>query len=312
MLTPSRFPHEPFTAADLRSIEIPRGDLRTALADGRVRRVLRGVYVEAHLEDTVSLRVAAARRVIASGSVVRDRTAAWLHGVDALSWAETEVLPPIETCVRRFEAPTRRAGVDGRTRDLLPRDVMDLDGVLVTTPLRTAIDLGCNLKRRSALASMDALSRLHGLERSQFFAELPRFRGRRGVRQVRPLVPLVDWRRESQRESWTALAISDAGLPAPEPQYWIEIGGVPVWRLDFAYPRHRIAIEYDGEEWHDRTPEQRKNDRDRRDWMRKDGWIIIVVTKAELGPDGPGAWIQTLTEALGDRATTMRRWVAPH
>ena len=76
---------------------------------------------------------------------------------------------------------------------------------------------------------------------------LARYRRRRGVIQLRQLVQLVDPRVESERESWVLLAIHDAGLPLPEPQYWIEIDGVPTYRLDFAYPRLRVCVEYDGD-----------------------------------------------------------------
>ena len=36
-------------------------------------------------------------------------------------------------------------------------------GLRVTTPLRTALDLGCLLRRREAKASLDAFCRLHGI-----------------------------------------------------------------------------------------------------------------------------------------------------
>ena len=42
---------------------------------------------------------------------------------------------------------------------------------------------------------------------------------------MRELIALVDPRAESARESWTRLAIHDAGIVAPEPQVWIEIDG---------------------------------------------------------------------------------------
>ena len=35
--------------------------------------------------------------VISAHSVVCDRTAAWIHGIDVYAWHETEILPPIES-----------------------------------------------------------------------------------------------------------------------------------------------------------------------------------------------------------------------
>ena len=54
--------------------------------------------------------------------------------------------------------------------------------------------------------------------------------------QLRELIARVDTRAESARESWTRLAIHDAGLPRPTPQYWVLIDGHPTYRLDLAYP----------------------------------------------------------------------------
>ena len=45
-------------------------------------------------------------------------------------------------------------------RTVLPRDLMDVGGLCVTTPLRTALDLGRFLTRDQALSALDALLRL--------------------------------------------------------------------------------------------------------------------------------------------------------
>lgn len=299
---------EPATLAELRGRGLSKWQVIAHQEAGELRRVLHGVYVGAQVADSLELRVRAARKVIRPGSVVRDRTAAWLHGVDVFGYAETEVLPPIETCVLPHGSPTVRGGVDGRRRDLLPRDLMIVDGLTLTTPLRTALDLGCHLKRSMAFAALDQFKGKHDLTDADFNRELPRFKGRRGVRQLRPLIPLSEGRAESVRESWTRLAIIDDGLPVPELQYWIEIRGIPVWRLDHAYPRHRVAVEYNGEEWHDWTDEQREHDRQRREWLEEHGWIVIIVEKADFAPGRRGAWLDDLAEALCERRTSTMRW----
>lgn len=300
-------PTRPFTTAQARDLDLSRKRLALCLRDGLLRRVLHGVYLRSDQPDTVETRVACAALVIAPGSVVRDRTAAWIHGISVLTAAEQEVLPPIETCVRRFCAPSDRVGVDGRTRDLAEHDVMSIDGVLVTTPLRTALDLGCNLHRRDALAALDQFMRLHELTRQQLREGAVRYFRRRGVVQLRQLIPIADPRSESVRESWTRLEIIDAGLPAPEPQFWIEVDGVPTYRLDLAYPRHRIAVEYDGEEFHARTEEQRRRDARRRRWLREHGWTVIVVCNGDFGGADLDRWLGELRAALRSRYSN-RRW----
>lgn len=176
----------------------------------------------------------------------------------------------------------------------------------MTTPMRTALDLGCNLRRRDALAVLDQFRRRHGLTLEQLVEETGRFRGRRGVVQLRGLLPLSDPRSESVRETWVRLSLRDAGLPTPVPQHWVEIGGSPRYRLDLAYPAHRIAIEYDGGEFHDASDEQRARDRVRRDWLREQGWTVIVVRNGDFTGDRLDRWIGRVRAALRDRPNNLR------
>jgi hypothetical protein len=301
------WPIGPFTLADLRALEIPEGRLRRALRDGVVRRLVRGVFVSAQTPDSIELFAQAVARVVQPHHVVTDRTAAWLHGIDVFVWAELDLAPVVETCALRWHEPTGIAGVDARTRDLRPSDITTVHGVSVTTPLRTALDLGCTLRRREAYAALNAMAARHGLTREEYLTSLPRYRRRRGVRQLRTLLQIVEPRVESERESWVLLEIHDATLPVPEPQYWIDIDGVPTFRLDFAYPRLRVCVEYDGEEWHSKTPEQREDDEARRGWLRDNGWTVIVVRRGDFTAQARDRWISELREALRP-AYTNRRW----
>ncbi|WP_435768684.1 type IV toxin-antitoxin system AbiEi family antitoxin domain-containing protein [Nocardioides sp. SYSU DS0651] len=300
-------PEQPFTTADAQSWGLTRKQIERALDSGQIVRCARGVYAPAALTGTPADRARAIRPGLAPHHVVTDRTAAWIHGADAFGWAEHDISVPVETCALRGHNPTRRAEADGRTRDLAATDVVVIDGLRVTTPLRTALDLGCHLRRREALAAMIDLARLHGFGVAELRRELPRFRGRRGVVQLRQLVPLVDARIESAREAWTWLAIHDAGLPMPEPQVWVEIDGEPAFRLDFAYRHARVGVEYDGFDAHDRTPGQREYDERRRAWLREEGWVVIVVRRGDFTGAALDRWLGELREALRPSYST-RRW----
>lgn len=301
------FPERPFTLAMAEQYGIGGRRVRSAVRQGTLRRVLRGVFVQADIEDSIELRAASASLVVGATSVVTDRTAAWIHGIDVLTFGEKDVLPPIESCVTRRHSRTRRAGVDGRTRDLAPEDIMVVSDVRVTTPLRTALDLGCHLHRKDALAALDQFMRHHAITRTQLATGATGYCRRRGVVQLRQLIPLADERAESPRESWTRLAVIDAGLTCPEPQHWIEIDGVPTYRLDLAYPRLRVAIEYDGEELHGRTPEQRRHDAERRAWLERNDWTIVLVHNGDFTGEALDRWLRELRAAL--RPTySNRRW----
>jgi hypothetical protein len=238
--------------------------------------------------------------------IVTDRTAAWLHGIDTHVYGEHDDPPPVETCALRWRAPSGLAGVEGRTRDLRDADMMVLHGVPVTTPLRTALDLGCCLRRREAFAALCAFARAHHLTRRDLRHAVPRFRRRRGVVQLRELIELVDPRIESQREAWVLLAIADAQLPLPEPQVWIEVDGAPAYRLDFAYRRRRVYVEYDGHDAHS-SEQQRAYDDTRRTWLREHGWTVIIVREGDFSDDALDRWLGDLRAALVP-GYTNRRW----
>ncbi|MBZ5740882.1 hypothetical protein [Nocardioides mangrovi] len=305
------WPPSPFTLADLREQDISESARRGALAAGEVRRVLRGVFAEADVPDTLDFRARCLARVVRPHHVITDRTAAWLHGVDVHTSAELTDLPPLETCALRGRRPTSLTGVDGRSRDLLPADVTNVQGLRVTTPLRTALDLGCCLRRREAYAALNAFARTFGLTRQDYLRSIGRYRGRRGVVQLRELVAFVDPRHESPRESWVYLEIGARGLPLPEPQVWVEIDVGISYRLDFAYPDSLVCVEYDGFEDHDRTREQQERDEARRRDLRALGWIVIVVKCGDFTDVRLDRWIGQLRDALHLRAVTPyspRRW----
>lgn len=297
MLRPVEFPPSPFTWPQAKKLGIPRHRLRSALANREIRKVLTGVYARSEVPDTIEVRAQAALLVISPFAVVCDRTAAWIHGIDVLAYRELDILPPLETYVLRGHDPTTRPECAGGTRDLLPVDVCQIQGLPVTTPLRTAMDLGCKLSRRDALAALDGFMRMHGITRSDMRRLLPRYFRRRGVVQLRELIPLADPRAESQGESWTRLGIIDAGLPTPVPQYWVCVDGRPTYRLDLAYPRARVAVEYDGREFHEGEV-QREADKARRAWLRDNGWTVIVVDKDSFTPLRLAAWLGELRVAL--------------
>lgn len=302
-------PATPFTIATARKAGLPARRLRRALELGLVTRALYGVYLRADIELTLEVRLAAAVLVISPHAIVCDRTAAWIWGVDVHDFRALDQVPPVETFVLRGHDPTDRREVRGGTRDLLPCDWAEVGGVRVTTPLRTALDLGCRLPRRQALAAMDALMRAHPFTRADMMRLLARYRRRRGVVQLRQLVPYVDPRAESPRESWTRLEILDHGLPAPELQFWVMVDGIPVYRLDLAYPHARIAIEYDGVEFHS-SPGDRERDRARRQWLLNHGWTVIVVDRVAFTRKGDLGWLVEVRTALAAAQHVVRRSAA--
>ncbi|MBA3309366.1 MAG: type IV toxin-antitoxin system AbiEi family antitoxin domain-containing protein [Nocardioidaceae bacterium] len=273
----------PFTHLEAVDAGITPRVLRRMVREGEVRRVLRGVYVDSATGDNLSLRSEALAKVLPRDAVVCDRTAAWLHGADILGPDGRLTVPPIEVFRTNGGSRIRRAGCAGGTRSLdLDRDITEVNGILTTNPLRTALDLGRLLKRGEAIGAMDAMMRAGGFTREDLARELPRFKGARWVRQLRRLVPLVDGRSESPAESLTRLRLIDAGLPAPELQWKVcNAAGIVIYRLDLAYPGIMLAIEYDGEEFHT-SAEQQARDEQRRARLRRMGWTVVVLRRRHV------------------------------
>jgi hypothetical protein len=299
-------PAVPVTWGTAAAHGISAARFRQAVRRGLVRPVLRGVFVRVDVCLTLEVKLAAAALVINDSAVGCDRTAAWIWGVDVHSWGELDDVPPLETYVLRGARPTQRGEVRGGERDLLPVDWVVVGGVKVTTPVRTAMDLGCCLPRRHALAAMDALMRAHGFTHREMSTLLCRYFRRRGVVQLRELVPLVDPRAESQPESWTRLELIDNGLPSPELQWWVDVDGVPTYRLDIAYVHALVAVEYNGDEFHNSAADREK-DRLRREWLEAHGWIVIVVDRSDFSGASERFWPGEVAAALGRAQQPPRR-----
>lgn len=293
-------PSEPFLRRDL---DVSRRTFDSLVASGEIRQILRGVYVAGD-DDGWSMRAKAVALVAEPHHVFIDRTAAWLHGIDVLNYRELDALPPVEVATLPGLVRTERTGTHGRNRALLPEDIEVRGDCRLTTVRRTALDLGCNLNRPDAYATLNQFSRLHNALSGQLAEDLARFRGRRGVVQLRELLPLVDPRIESPGESWLRLAIHNAQLPSPTPQVWVDADGES-FRLDFAYAKARIAIEYDGEKFHSQAHDIAHDER-RRQWLRDHGWLVIVVRSADLRSPALEAWTGRVRAALASARSNLR------
>jgi hypothetical protein len=164
---------------------------------------------------------------------------------------------------------------------LAEHDLMRVEGIVVTTPLRTAIDLGRKLRPDRAVGALDGLLRTGTFLRADLERDLPRFKGFRGIVQLRALAPLADARAESPAESklrfhWLC------SRELPKPQLQIELQNPfsdRPWRIDLGVEELRYGVEYDGEEFHS-DPDQQESDRRKREYAREMlGWTVDVLRK---------------------------------
>ncbi len=218
---------EPFTPLMARSVGVDRAALERMLRHGVLRRVVKGVYVDAMAPDTRELRGSALQLVVPATKVVHGRTASWLYGV------------PVSSGGGAVETTTGR--------HLQDRDVTTVGGLRTTTPLRTAMDLGRTLNPDRGITVLDAFLRHELVRHAELLAELPRFAGLGGIRRLRELVARADGRAGSAAESVLRMRWLDARLPTPIPRLGIESGwvelGLPVRRFGASFTGRMTASE---------------------------------------------------------------------
>jgi hypothetical protein len=282
-LLDDRFPlstSRPFTTQQAARAGVSKHVLARLVREGLLRRMLRGVYVASQVADSLLTRARSLALVVPENAAVTDWTACWLF---------TGVLPPGQHRkipeVHLFRSPgcgrlRNHLCVSGE-RSLLPEDLMVVEGVTVTTPLRTAWDLGRLSPRDQAIGAVDALLRHGSFTREELLDGVERFRGQRGVVQLRGLAPLADPRAESPSESVLRLRWLDMpSLPPPQPQVPILApDGTEIYRIDLGVEAIRFGVEYDGEEFHS-SDADKAHDHERREWIRtRRHWTIEPVRK---------------------------------
>jgi very-short-patch-repair endonuclease len=271
----------------VRAGRLTRAQLRTSAW----RRLFPDVYACASLPPTHRLRTAAAARVLVPGAVVCGRSAATLWGVP---------LAGPEDDVELVVPPTCRAGAAGGlrvTRRALPaQDVTHRHGLAVTTPLRTALDLG-RLPLDDAVVAIDRFL-LAGLVALDDLRDAAAGTSGPGCRQVRRAAGLADGLAGSPQETRLRLVLVRSRLPAPVAQYVVRDADGFVARVDFAWPEHRVALEYEGV-WHGER-QQVARDRRRLNRLSAAGWQVVFVTAEDLRR--PEQLIARIAAALGARA----------
>lgn len=241
-------------------------------------RILPGCYAVG--EGTVELREVArvAQRIVVPGSVISGVTAAELLGLPVptrLTWGEGEAIHcTVEPGRKRASARGLKIHVRAGRRSI------PFEGLTIAHPVDILLDLASVLPLDDLVACIDSLGSMRRgnvrvpVETVRIAARIVSGRGVRALRAAaREARDAVD----SPRETRSRLMLLRAGYPEPEiNRPIIDPATDKEYRIDLAYVRWKIAIEYDGKDHF--TLEQKRSDHYKDELLHREGWTVLRMT----------------------------------
>ncbi|MGO2746148.1 endonuclease domain-containing protein [Microbacterium sp.] len=236
-------------------------------------------------------------------------TAARLWGLPLPTmWKEGEA---IDVVVPTGTTPPKTAGIRGSRLKVERAETRILKGVPVVDPIAALFQCAQDLTVEQAVVMIDALvtpaMNYPGLGPGKPMATLAEIEARLsawrqfpGYRTIRRALPLARFGVESPKESETRLLIIGSGLPEPTVQHEVWVAGEMIARLDLAYPRLKIGIEYDGDGHRTEKDEWRRDIRRQRA-LHADGWNTLHLTEDDLAEDERDTFIEQVRHAIAMR-----------
>lgn len=278
---------EPFVGSEA----IACGRVTKSQLETHYHRLFRGVYIDRDAELTATVRAKAAWLWTGRRGIVAGFSAAALLGS---RWVDDRRV--VELIHSNHHRP---AGMQLRRDTVAADEIEVIGGLTVTSPIRTALDLGCWYPTMTAVAGIDALAKVVEIKVADIELLAHRYAGRRGIAQARRAAELFDSGAQSPKESWLRVVLIEAGLPRPQTQIPVpdELGTVFAY-LDMGWEDIKVAVEYDGE--------QHRSDRRQYTWdvrrleaLERLGWIVVRV----VAGDRPGEIVHRVRAARARRVS---------
>ena len=290
-----------FTRAQARAVGLSASSVDRRVRSGEWLAVDHGVYRTALAPTTWHQRVLAA--CLAGPAVASHRSAAALWDAPGFD------LSTVEVTARRHRRRTSPDVIWHESHHLDDRDVETVEGIPVTNPLRTLIDLGSVLDTRGLTLVLDDLLRRQLVTTGAGLRRLDELglkrRGSSRVRRVLEQRISDDPIPESVLESEFDLLVRELGLPAPARQVVVHDDDGFVGRLDYAYSDLKIDIEIDGARWHS-APDARLRDAARDARLLRLGWIVLRFGASDIRHRP--AWVaERIRLAIFERTTVSLR-----
>jgi hypothetical protein len=280
--------------AELLSCGLSRDAVGERVRNGRLHRLHSGVYAVGHPRVPREGRFLAAVKAAGSGAVLSHFSAAALWGIVPWEERHPEVTVPVTVTRRHPRLRIHRSSM------LAVADVTRHQGIPVTAPARTLLDLAATLPERALRRAVRQAQGLHRVNVRQLAELLARAGRRSGTVALRQVIATGPAPTRSELENVVLDLILNAGLQHPAVNVALILDGrrgVP----DFRWPAERLVLEADGAAWHD-DPIARRDDHDRQARLEAHGERVIRVTWQQAIAE-PGQTLRRLRAAGAPEAT---------
>lgn len=276
--------NEPFLGTEA----IAAGLVTKRTLHSRYRKYHRNVYVPLDYELTALTRGKAAWLFSQRMATLAGVSAAALHGTKWLNQSLPAELIRAGGCSN---------GIVAHRVILDDDEICRVGDISVTTPARTAFDLGRRKGLAHAVMQVDALANATGVVPEEVAALASRHNGARGSVDLRAVLDLMDGGAESPQETRTRLLLIESGFRRPQTQITAyDDRGYPFARVDMGWEDVKVAVEYDGaQHWTD--PKRRAHDIDKNVELAETGWRVVRVG-GDMLRNRPWVIVRRACEAL--------------
>lgn len=268
--------------------------------DGKITRFSHGWYAYRKMTDALILK--SLWQVLPSDAALAGETAALIHGVRVRE--SSRLGTEYRLCVTRptGKRALRRPGLHCRIGEVIDGDIIWFNGMKVTSPVRTAVDLACSMPLDVATHVIELFLGKGLVTREMLWKRAAKMSGRRGVRTLREAIRSADERSESPLETAVRLRLSEAGLPDSTPQVPVKVAGFTnPRRIDLGFVNAEpqpVGIEVQSVTYHPLTGPKRLADVRRLDAIESAGWKMIEVFTHQLAGRDPNFEVE-VAAALG-------------